>query len=231
MDTATIITVIMRDQVKVIIARYREDVHWADGLGYDYIVYDKSDQPVRDSIPLPNVGREAHTYLTHIVREYDALAQINVFVQGDPFDHIDQAGRGTPDQLRMMIADVAERGVPFKGFAWFKLECDALGRPHDLRDPANQGRWAGWGRDIPVGEVFSALFGVPAPARFTARAPAGIFAVTAQRIRTRPRGFFEFALRMVERDPDDAHNTGHAFERLWQHIFNGNTAWNREQYD
>jgi len=221
----------MRDTVQVIIARYREDIDWAEGLGYDYVVYDKGDQPVTGSLVLPNIGREAHTYFTHIVREYDALAPVNVFLQGDPFDHIDQAGRGTPELLRKMIEDVVDRRVPFKGLAWFKLECDALGRPHDMHDPAKRGRWAGWGRNIPVGEVFTALFGAAAPERIIARAPAGVFAVTAERIRTRPRAFYEFALRLVERDPDDARNTGHAIERLWQHIFNGNTAWNRERYD
>ncbi|MEF2230544.1 MAG: DUF3431 domain-containing protein [Pseudodesulfovibrio sp.] len=221
----------MRDPVHVIIARYREDIGWADRLGYDYIVYDKGGQPVCDARPLPNIGREAHTYFTHIVREYDALAPVNVFLQGSPLDHIDQAGRGTPELLRSKIEDVVVRRVPFKGFAWFKLECDRLGRPHDLRDPANRGRWAGWGRDIPVGEVFTALFGAPAPEIFTARAPAGVFAVTGERIRTRPRAFYESALRLVERDPDDANNTGHAIERLWQHIFNGNTAWNPARHD
>jgi len=28
----------------------------------------------------------------------------------------------------------------------------------------------------------------------------------------------------------DAENTGHAFERLWQLIFNGNTEWNKDKY-
>ena len=33
--------VIMGEHVKVIIARYREDVVWAEELGYDYVVYNK----------------------------------------------------------------------------------------------------------------------------------------------------------------------------------------------
>lgn len=230
--TITIIMVIiMPDNVQLIIARYREDVSWADGLGYDYVVYDKGGDMQGDARPLANIGREAHTYFTHIIREYDGLAGVNVFVQGNPFDHLDQAGKGSPERLRSMIEEVVERGIPFKGFAWFKLECDHLGRPHDMRKPENKGRWAGWGRDIPVGEVFTKLFGAPAPGRITARAATGIFAVTGDRIRTRPKAFYEYALKLVEADPDDANNTGHAMERLWQHIFNGNTAWNRDRYE
>jgi hypothetical protein len=218
------------DHVQVVIARYREDVAWADGLGLDYAVYDKSGQPTPGAVSLPNVGREAHTYLTHIVRHYHTLAPITVFVQGDPFDHIDEHGRGTVQGLRSMIEDVAVRKTPFRGLAWFRLECDRLGRPHHLRLPENRGRWAGWGRDIPVGELFCKLFDADAPERFVARGAAGCFAVTAGRVRTRPLAFYEHALRLSEADPDDAGNTGHAFERLWHLIFNGNAAWNRDSY-
>ena len=217
--------------VKVIIARYQEDVAWAEEFGYDYVVYDKGGRGDITSRTLPNIGREAHTYLTHITREYDHLADMNVFLQGDPFDHIHDQGRATVDILRGQVREAVERKVPFKGLAWFKLKCDALGRPHDLRKLENEGRWAGWGKDIPVGELFTKLFGVPMPEQIIARAPTGNFCVTGERIRTRPRAFYEFALRLIEADPRDENNTGHALERLWQHVFNGNTAWNRDRYE
>jgi hypothetical protein len=220
----------MHDHIQLIIARYREDIAWVDETGYDYVVYDKSGQSVTNAVPLPNIGREGHSYLTHIVRHYDDLARVCVFLQGDPFDHLDPSGRGTVDQLRSMVADIADKGVPFRGFAWFRLRCDPLGRPHDMCAPENKGRWAGWGRDIPVGEIFETLFAAPVPQEIVARGAAGCFAVSAERIRTRPRGFYERALALFEADPDDANNTGHAFERLWHFIFNGNTAWNRDRY-
>ncbi|MBI9078832.1 MAG: DUF3431 domain-containing protein [Pseudodesulfovibrio sp.] len=220
----------MPDTVMMIIARYRENVSWVHQIGYDYIVYDKGGNASPKSIVLPNVGREAHTYFTHIVREYETLAGMNVFLQGDPFDHIDDRGRASVDTLRTQLAEIVERDVPFKGLAWFKLKCDTLGRPHDLHKPENKGRWAGWGRDIPVGDVFELLFDAEAPARIVARAPTGNFCVTGERIRTRPKEFYEYALKLVESDPLDEKNTGHAIERLWQHIFNGNTAWNKDKY-
>lgn len=221
----------MRDNIKLIIARYQEDISWVDDLDYDYIVYDKGGKPAQNAVQLANIGREAHTYFSHIVREYDSLAPVNVFLQGDPFDHIGDQGKGDVKTLQNHIEDVAERGVPFKGFAWFKLKCDRLGRPHDLHKPENEGRWAGWGKDIPLAEIFEKLFDADFPRQLVARAPTGIFAVTGDRIRTRPKAFYEYALRLVEADPDDANNTGHAFERLWQHIFNGNVAWNRNDYE
>ncbi|BCS89010.1 DUF3431 domain-containing protein [Pseudodesulfovibrio sediminis] len=220
----------MEKRVAVIIAKYREDVSWADALGYDYLVYDKCDTPLSNAVQLENIGREAHTYFTHIIDNYDRLADMNVFLQGDPFDHIDDQGRASVDILQNMLRDVVERMVPFKGLAWFKLKCDRLGNPHDLRKPENKGRWSGWGGDIPVGALFEKLFGQPMPEQIVSRAPTGNFCVTGERIRTRPRAFYEYCLRLILADPDDEMNTGHAFERLWQHIFNGNTAWNRESY-
>ncbi|CCH49458.1 DUF3431 domain-containing protein [Pseudodesulfovibrio piezophilus] len=221
----------MSDTVRVIIARYQEDISWADELGYAYTVYDKSDTPIQESVSLENIGRESHTYLAHIVREYDRLAPLNVFVQGWPFDHIDDQKKGSVGMLRSMIERSVDRHIPFKGFAWFKLKCDRLGRPHNLGNPENEGRWAGWGNDIPLGDIFEKLFDAKFPRNLVVRAPAGLFAVTDERIRTRPKAFYEYALSLIEADPTDRKNTGHAFERLWQHIFNGNTAWNRSNYE
>jgi hypothetical protein len=215
--------------VNLVIARYREDVSWVARAGYPAIIYDKSGEGLPGAVPLPNIGREAHTYLTHIVRHYETLDGLTVFLQGDPFDHLSQQG-GTAADLVSMIETYAAKGRPFGGFAWFKLECDGLGRPHDLRKPENEGRWPGWGRDIPVAKTFAKLFEGPVPERFVARGVTGNFAVSAERIRTRPKAFYEYALSLVEADPQDRSNTGHAFERLWHLIFNGNTAWNRARY-
>jgi len=38
-------------------------------------------------IPLPNVGREGHTYYKHIYDNYDTLDDYTIFLQGYPFDH------------------------------------------------------------------------------------------------------------------------------------------------
>tara|TARA_Y100001954_G_scaffold236119_1_gene295716 strand:- start:5411 stop:6094 length:684 start_codon:yes stop_codon:yes gene_type:complete len=220
----------MRDQVHVIIAKYTENISWCDELGYEYTVYDKSPHPLPNAINLENIGRESHTYLTHIVRNYDSLNPVNVFLQGNPFDHLSDQGSASVVDLQKAIEEVVDRRIPFKGFAWFKLRCDRLGRPHDLKEEKNRGRWAGWGKDIPLGDVFEQLFPADFPNQLVVRAPAGVFAVTGERIRTRPKAFYEYALSLLEADPEDSNNTGHAFERLWQQIFNGNTAWNRSAY-
>ncbi|MDO9631463.1 MAG: DUF3431 domain-containing protein, partial [Humidesulfovibrio sp.] len=122
---------------------------------------------------------------------------------------------------RQRLLELAAKDTPFAGLSWFRLRCDGLGRPHDLADPAKEGRWKGWGKDIPVARTFEALFQSPAPQEFIARASTGNMLVRAERILARPEAFYRRALDLVLADPDDADNTGHAFERLWQAIFSG----------
>lgn len=212
-----------RDGVEVVVARCREDVSWTAGLGFPVTVYDKSGQPGPSA--LPNIGRESHTYLVHIVRRYDDLAAYTVFVQGAPFDHMPTGS--TPETFAARIAQNVRLGLKFTGFAYFRLKCDRCGRPHRMADLALHGHRAGFGKDIPVGAVYERLFAGPVPETFLVTAPAGMLFVARERILARPLAFYQQALALAAADPDDADNTGHAFERLWPVIFNGDTRLNR----
>jgi hypothetical protein len=83
--------------VEVVVAHFNEDLHWLAKLAQkeakDVLisVYSKGSDIVPD-LPvevkaerLPNVGRESHTYLSHIVKNYDQLSDWTVFTQaGEP---------------------------------------------------------------------------------------------------------------------------------------------------
>lgn len=212
--------------IRVVVAKYKEDIAWVEKLGFPATIYDKSgDKPgVHGEHALPNNGRESHTYLHHILERYPDFEDYTVFLQGDPFKHL--AEGADAGYLRDLITQKVRKGVQFSGLAWYRLSCDRLGRPHHMRDADKKGRWKGWGKDIPVGEVFEKLFPVPAPEKFMASAPAGLFLVSRERILTRPLSFYEGAMDLVLDDPEDENNTGHALERLWQVIFNGSKHLN-----
>ena len=83
--------VIKKDKVEIVIAAYNESLAWArmyDNIATAYvkckeeISYLAKNMPSLTVIPLPNVGRETHTYLYHIVNRYDTLADLTVFTQG-----------------------------------------------------------------------------------------------------------------------------------------------------
>lgn len=68
-------------------ARHESNLRWLSRYKHFKIrVYDKNpNNPILlqglSSITLPNVGREAHTFLTHIVTEYDNLENWTIFTQ------------------------------------------------------------------------------------------------------------------------------------------------------
>jgi hypothetical protein len=73
-----------------VIARYKENVLWLKNMSYKYVLYNKGPKDIPENmayINLPNVGREAHTYLTYIVDNYNNLPDYVGFLQGEPFVH------------------------------------------------------------------------------------------------------------------------------------------------
>ena len=68
----------------IVIAKYKEDVSWSNQFKTSrVIIYDKSGED-NGFVNLPNFGRESHTYLTHIINNYDNLPDYTCFLQGNP---------------------------------------------------------------------------------------------------------------------------------------------------
>jgi len=73
---------------QIVVARYKEDISWTKNLE-NVIVYDKSGEgSIEGSIPRVNVGREAETFMWHILENYDHLPDHLIFLQGNPFPHM-----------------------------------------------------------------------------------------------------------------------------------------------
>ena len=66
--------------VNLVIAKYNEDIEWTKKINHKITIYDKSNNPVENSIKLKNVGREGETFLYHIVKNYDNLDDVTVFL-------------------------------------------------------------------------------------------------------------------------------------------------------
>ena len=73
-----------KSYLEVVVARYNEDLRWTNKYKDFVTVYNKGNDDIEGSIKLENIGREAHTYLHHIVNNYDNLAEYTMFLQGDP---------------------------------------------------------------------------------------------------------------------------------------------------
>ncbi len=75
----------------IVIARYNEDVSWLKEFNtetFNFKIYNKGEQNIEfESIPLENFGRDAHTFITYIVENYNNLPEFVIFLQGNPIDH------------------------------------------------------------------------------------------------------------------------------------------------
>jgi len=80
----------------LIISSYNEDISWLKNIDetIDIFIYEKNNREINLNIKnnhkiiyLENVGREPHSYFTHIVNNYDNLYDIQFFSQDNPFPH------------------------------------------------------------------------------------------------------------------------------------------------
>lgn len=93
--------------VDLVIAHYNEPLEWLSSFSRLATVYSKGELPKEPSIYrevkiLPNWGRESHTYLHHIVQNYDTLADVTLFLQGNIHDEND----GTPAHTDLSLDEV-----------------------------------------------------------------------------------------------------------------------------
>jgi len=80
-----------KNNIEIVVSRYNEDLNWLNEYPFNqfkYIVYNKGDNEnfektnVVEIINIENVGKNDHTYLYHIIKNYDKLSNIIVFLPG-----------------------------------------------------------------------------------------------------------------------------------------------------
>ena len=78
---------------RLVVAHYKEDLNWLNRINQDVVkfIYHKDTnltdyreklQVTENEFQLCNVGRESHTYLYHIIENFDKLSNIMVFFPG-----------------------------------------------------------------------------------------------------------------------------------------------------
>jgi hypothetical protein len=219
---------------EVVIARYAEHLGWVNELHSDagVTIYDKGSpgpelvglfqhrREVRHSTR-PNVGREAHTYLTHITERWDSLADWTVFCQGSPHEHMAQ-GKTINTLLDQFSVDSLQQGRfihflgshPYGGPEW-----DWAGRIN--WPPAWQAQ-VEYGLVAPASmsllEWFRKKLGIDLVKEGKVQYSAGaVFGVSRRGIFSRPKEFYEGLLADLSHHahPEEAHY----MERAWMYIF------------
>ncbi|KAI4127876.1 MAG: hypothetical protein LQ341_006747 [Variospora aurantia] len=210
---------------EIVVSHYNEDLSWLKSHSSECCVYSKggpknAPNPPLAFTPLPNIGREGHTFLYHIANQYDKLAGVTLFVQGRIDDHVDL----TLDEMKKQAMGVPVgqvRTYPFRelevfdhwdGIPWEQYPC-----------------WKRWSSmdTQSMGATPLQLFQqyitednrIPVAVGF---APGAIFAVKKETIHQHSRAYYQrllermFLGNMAHVNPE----TGHYMERFWLAVFN-----------
>jgi len=203
----------------IVVAHYNEDLSWLteviDIPGTSIFVYSKAAADKLPVLPdsanihfqrLPNVGREAHTYLHHIITHYESIASEDMasdllFTQGNPFDHRSRAeffDDYVKNKNNTLTYPPADRCAIHR--SW---------KPN-LKNVKDSGGGIGgwWAKVFPPEEPFPRTLKIMWFA---------ILRVKSYYILKRPLAFYERALKTVNHhiDPEE----GHFFERAWGNLF------------
>lgn len=188
--------------MQIVVARYNEDLAWLKPYEQHCLIYNKGEAIDLPSILLPNIGRESHTYLHHIIENYHRLDDVTLFTQGKPFDHC--------PAITDHIDTILEEGmdVPYLNLSQWVLRVNGLN--------CNAWPYHCWPNLLP--EVVEFLFGQTIEQQIWFGAGA-IFAVRKETIQQRSLEFYQKAITLLP-PTADCQGYGHAFERLWPTIFN-----------
>src|SRR5436190_1509732 len=57
--------------MKYILSRYNHDISWLTEYTDDYVLYDRSEEPLEGSIVMPNIGSDWYDKFTYIINNYE----------------------------------------------------------------------------------------------------------------------------------------------------------------
>lgn len=205
----------------LVLARFKEDVSWTRHVSEPWrvLVYSMSGDPVSlergTVIEIDNSGQEPNSYLTHILLNYDRLADVTVFSQAQPAPHM-------PGGCQQAFYDALQKVLddPPKDYRPVSMVCqsgreDHLARRVWLHHKPNPRMKYG---KMPLEDACQELFGKPCPEHLE-HAFGAIFAVTKDAVRCRSWEWYGKMQRWAchsEKTVEAA-----CLEKLWQLVMGG----------
>ena len=205
----------------LIIARYDEDLRWLKKYkNWKITVYNKgeklTDNKFLKVINLENKGRESHTWLYHIVKNYNNLDDINIFLQGK----IDDLGCMAFKNPNEYCKSINKYGFTVKRYGllgplhWK----NNVGIEKDKRYKKNWEEGKISKSEIGFRRFAKSIF--PNIPIFVATSYGGCFALKKEVILKYDIEFYEHLLKILSSHTNPIE--GHYMERLWCYMFTKN---------
>jgi hypothetical protein len=184
--------------MKIVVARYNEDISWTKQFT-NVLIYNKGkdlDNTEYNVIKLNNVGREGHTFYKHIYDNYDNLDEHTIFLQGDPFAH-------TINLIDKLNKYINNKNLKYERIGYTELRCWLSGCKIHI--------------GLPIKEVYKKLFGSEKEEMEFFFTGGGQFIVSKEIILSRPKNFYLKIVKLLEYDVDPIE--GYIIERINELIF------------
>jgi hypothetical protein len=220
-----------KQNIEMVIARYAEDMEWIKESPYNqfpYIVYNKgktesyakTDKFIKE-IKLPNVGREAHTYLYHITENYDNLADLTIFLPGSiELEHKTESStklfndmkdknyKGSFMSCTMDESSVLDKEGEFYTSLYGASNKKNMSENGDINMKPSEHR--------PLKNWYEHHFGEKNK-QYTCFSKNAIFAISKSTILDKPKSYYQSLIETVN---DHQNNEDiHFFERTWNTVF------------
>lgn len=219
--------------VSIVIARYNEDLKWLRELDLQQFcqiyIYNKgvnrdffAEAPNIKVIDLPNVGREAHTYLHHIVTHYEDIEGVTIFLPGSANEESDRIIRNKWYRSKRTIdaalqtydsVFVGKKVDDLKG-AEYNFEIDKYTSDTSANREMNPESDMELSPLRPYGKWYEHYFGDVSVPVITY---TGIFAVSKKHIRNRPRQFYQSLMSTIDNHSNV--EVAHYMERSYAALF------------
>jgi hypothetical protein len=192
--------------IHLVVAKYKEDVNWVFRLGIPHTIYNKDNECKDNSfVNLPNIGREAHTYLYYLVNNYNNLQDYTFFSEGDCLSN-----RNPEDTVEDISKDIHN----FKGIPRIKPMSVEV---KEWNNPTKDNYYE---VDKNVIDIYFRLFNKKID-HFTYHI-GGQYIVPRSRIKFHSLYFYKHLYENIS----DKRSVGYCawtLERLWPHIYDGKT--------
>ena len=212
--------------IEFVISRYNESLDWTDKEPfnkYPIVLYNKGNNTdynnnnIIKTVNLPNVGKCDHTYLYHIIHNYDNLADITVFLPGS-------ADMSNKYFRAVKVVETAEEhrdtSVMCDKYSDVKKDLynftmDTWETSYDKNKEINPDKTIKKSSIRPFGKWFESKFG---DLHIEYVTYTGIFAISKDDILQHPKSYYESFIKELENDVNP--EVGHYIERSWMAIFN-----------
>ena len=222
-------------KIELIISRFSEDLSWLKEEPFkslNKIIYNKGqteilnmkDIPFVTEIKLSNIGRESHTYLYHVIENYDKNEldqedKIYIFLPGSANDlhKISRAKRVTTlaiSTLNSVLIGQATADNTDICKKYWNFSCIKHAGQHELNSKLNPSIKVLPASPRPYGEWYRKHFG-HRKARLIAW--NAIFAIHSSHIHQHTKEYYNMLIKNVNTHVNP--EAGHFFERSWAAVF------------